>query len=56
MAGDASNWVRVAALASGACVISAIAALTGPAGTHRVPTPQLGARSSRSKAPITATA
>jgi MFS family permease len=56
MAGDASNWVRVAALASGACVISAIAALTGPSGTHRVPTPQLGDRSSRAQAPMTAAA
>jgi MFS family permease len=56
MAGDADNWVRVAALASGACVISAIAVVTGPSLTHRVPTPQLGARSSRARVRVTAAA
>ena len=32
MDGDADNWVKVAAFAVGACVISAIAVLTGPVG------------------------
>lgn len=44
MAGDADNWWRVAAFASGACVISAIAVLSGPTGTHKVPTRDLGVR------------
>jgi hypothetical protein len=47
MAGEADNWVRVAAMAAGACVISAIAVVTGPRDTHLVPTPQLGARTAR---------
>lgn len=42
MGGDADNWWRVAAFAVTACVISAVAVLTGPSGTHRVPTPQVG--------------
>jgi MFS family permease len=42
MGGDADNWVKVAAFASAACVISAIAVVTGPARTHVVPTPQIG--------------
>ena len=40
--GNADNWWKVAAFASGACVISAIAVLTGPNGTHRVATRDLG--------------
>ena len=47
MAGDADNWVRVAAFASGACVISAIAVLTGPKATHLVPTRLIGAAPGR---------
>lgn len=42
MGGDAGNWWRVAAFTAGACVISALAVLSGPSGTHRVPTPDLG--------------
>jgi len=49
MAGEADNWVRVAAMASGACVISAIAVVTGPRDTHLVPTSQLGARTARAR-------
>ena len=40
MGGEADNWVRVAAMASGACVISAIAVLTGPRDTHLVADPR----------------
>lgn len=43
MAGDADNWVRVAAFCVAACVISGIAVLTGPSATHRVPTRDIGA-------------
>jgi hypothetical protein len=50
MAGDADNWVRVAAFASGACIISAIAVLTGPKATHLVPTRLIGATPKRSGA------
>jgi MFS family permease len=53
MAGDADNWVRVAAFASGACVISAIAVLTGPKATHLVPTRLIGATPKRSDARLT---
>ena len=44
MGGDADNWYKVAAFAAGACVISAIAVLTGPSGTHRIPTREVGQR------------
>ncbi len=44
MGGDADNWWKVAAFAVGACVVSAGAVLSGPSGTHRVPTPQVGLR------------
>ena len=44
MAGEAGNWWKVAAFAAGACVISAIAVLTGPDNTHRVPTREVGLR------------
>ncbi|GAB3083166.1 MFS transporter [Nocardioides zeae] len=47
MAGDADNWPRVAAFASIACLISAIAVLTGPKDTHRVPTRDLGQHATR---------
>ncbi|GAA1957261.1 MFS transporter [Nocardioides panacihumi] len=40
--GDASNWGRVALFAVGACAISAVAVLTGPSGTHHVPTREVG--------------
>ncbi|MEO7350512.1 MAG: MFS transporter [Marmoricola sp.] len=42
MGGETDNWYRVALFASAACVISAIAVLSGPAGTHRVPTREIG--------------
>ena len=48
MAGEADNWYRVALFASGACVISALAVLSGPKGTHRVPTRELGQHQSGS--------
>ena len=54
MGGDADNWWQVAAFAVGACVISAIAVLTGPKGTHKVPTRELGARRRRRSAPAAA--
>ncbi|GAA3654706.1 MFS transporter [Nocardioides ginsengisoli] len=40
--GDAGNWYRVAAFIVAACGISAIAVLTGPSGTHRIPTAEVG--------------
>jgi MFS family permease len=42
MGGEVGNWWKVAAFAVGACIISAIAVLTGPNNTHRVPTSQIG--------------
>jgi MFS family permease len=42
LAGDAANWDRVALFTAGACLISAVAVLTGPSGTHRRPTHELG--------------
>jgi len=42
--GDADNWVRVAAFAAGACVISAIAVATGPRDTHLLRTSEVGHR------------
>jgi MFS family permease len=42
--GDADNWFKVALFAAGACVVSAIAVLTGPKATHLVPTRDIGVR------------
>jgi MFS family permease len=42
LGGDASNWYKVALFAAGACLLSAVAVLTGPGGTHQVPTSALG--------------
>ena len=42
MAGETDNWYRVALFACGACVISAIAVLSGPAATHKVLTRDIG--------------
>ena len=47
MAGEASHWYRVALFAVGACVISAIAVLTGPDGTHKLATREVGLRAGR---------
>jgi MFS family permease len=44
LGGDPGNWYKVAAFTAGACALSAVAVLTGPSGTHRVPTPAIGAR------------
>jgi MFS family permease len=44
MAGEADNWWKVAAFAVAACAISAAAVLTGPNGTHTVPTGAVGQR------------
>ena len=47
MAGEAGNWYRVAAFAVGACVISAVAVLSGPAATHRLATREVGGPAAR---------
>ncbi len=52
MDGESGNWWKVAAFCVVACLISAAAVLTGPSGTHRVPTPEVG----RSRTPRRATA
>ena len=52
MGGEVGNWWKVAAFSVGACLISAAAVLTGPSGTHRVPTTELG----RNRQPDRATA
>jgi MFS family permease len=53
LGGETGNWVKVAAFFAAACVISAIAAATGPNGTHEVPTNRVGVRRSRN-APVPA--
>jgi hypothetical protein len=45
LGGEVGNWYAVALFTTGACLVSAVAVLTGPSGTHRVPTPVLGSRS-----------
>jgi MFS family permease len=45
LGGEVGNWYAVALFTTGACLVSAVAVLTGPSGTHRVPTPALGSRS-----------
>ncbi len=45
MGGEVGNWWKVAAFAGIACLISAVAVLTGPNGTHRIPTSEVGRRS-----------
>ena len=42
MGGETDNWYRVALFACAACLISAIAVLSGPGNTHRVPTREIG--------------
>ncbi|MFC4784598.1 MFS transporter [Nocardioides sp. MAHUQ-72] len=44
MGGDADNWWKVAAFAAGACLVSAVAVLTGPSNTHRLATRDVGVR------------
>ena len=44
MGGDADNWYKVALFAASACLVSAIAVLTGPSGTHRLATREVGRR------------
>ena len=44
MAGDADNWYKVALFAVVAVGISAVAVLSGPNSTHRVPTGDIGVR------------
>jgi MFS family permease len=44
LGGVADNWYKVAAFTAGACAVSAIAVITGPGSTHRVPTAELGRR------------
>lgn len=48
-----AGWPKVAGFAVLACLISAIAVATGPRGTHRVPTEQLGRTTSPSAAMAT---
>jgi MFS family permease len=47
MAGDAGNWYKVALFAVAAIGISAVAVLTGPGGTHKAATADLGVRRNR---------
>lgn len=42
MAGDAGNWYRVAIFAVLACAASAVAVLSGPRRTHKLPTRHVG--------------
>jgi MFS family permease len=50
MGGDADNWWKVAAFTAGACVVSAIAVLTGPGGTHKIATRRIGEHVAPSRA------
>lgn len=43
MGGNADNWYRVAIFAAAACLVSAVAVLTGPNRTHRMKIRDLGA-------------
>jgi hypothetical protein len=52
MGGDADNWIKVALFAAGACVVSAIAVLSGPSGTHRIATREVGRRAARAEARV----
>jgi MFS family permease len=53
LGGDAGNWYKVAIFTAGACVLSAVAVLTGPGGTHRVATEDVGTRT-RPGSPVAA--
>lgn len=52
MGGDADNWIKVALFAAGACVVSAIAVLSGPSGTHRLATREVGRRTAPAEARV----
>ncbi len=52
--GDASKWYAVAGFASLACLVSAIAVLTGPSRTHEVPMTELGRGTERDRAVLAA--
>ncbi|WP_323101344.1 MFS transporter [Intrasporangium sp. YIM S08009] len=52
LGGTGAGWPKVAGFAVVACAISAIAVATGPRGTHRVPTSELGRRTVRASAPV----
>jgi MFS family permease len=56
MGGDAANWWKVAAFCVAACLISAAAVLTGPGGTHKVPTPEVGRRHHQPTGKVSVTA
>ena len=43
MDGNADNWFKVAMFAVSACVISAVAVITGPSATHLIATRKIGA-------------
>ncbi|MBH0118510.1 MHS family MFS transporter [Rhodococcus sp. HM1] len=52
MNGDAGNWYRVALFAAGAVVIAAVAVATGPNGTHKIATPDLGSTPETHTSPV----
>lgn len=52
MNGDAGNRYRVALFAAGAVVVSAVAVATGPNGTHKVATPDLGSMPEAHTSPV----
>jgi MFS family permease len=53
---DAGNWYKVAIFAVAACLVSAVAVLTGPSDTHRLATPEVGLRRRTAKKVAEATA
>ena len=50
-----AGWPKVAGFAVVACAISAIAVATGPRGTHKVPTHELGRAAVRTSVPVRTT-
>ncbi|NUR15893.1 MAG: MFS transporter, partial [Dermatophilaceae bacterium] len=50
-----AGWPKVAGFAVVACAISAIAVATGPRGTHKVPTHELGRVAVRTSVPVRTT-
>jgi MFS family permease len=53
---DAGNWYKVAIFAVAACLVAAVAVLTGPSDTHRLATPEVGLRRRTAKKVAEATA